>query len=476
MLTKSSITAAYPLAQLLAERNQVLFCAVESPLSILTRDTINGLAVFEGAGEGISNPSIDQQLLTTTSMPVDVNGSSLHDATMEETIQLLTKSVSFVLNHTRNTVLPLIKQVASETQSYMDARAEGALAPLDIVPYYFKGIWNSPVFQDLVARYENVPLTQVKLRGGAIECDCGDDVAQLLLTGAGSFDDEVRGFVREVGPDQVKKVWDALFGGQATSTDVILGARYDRFDTSAIAFLMARRMSMDVPKGINMGLGEWKEYVASIVQAAGVGCYLAYRTRDLDMRSNRLIISAPVGDEPRGSIIVVGDVYDRFLKEGGSPEALFGALYSNEPRTYTALLQQAEFHCKVWKRINSLNITNLSFERYRAMVEGLRLAVSKVINEMADDDLPAARAELQNRLNERLTHVKQKDMEDIYHVARKAVCRVIFPHTDAEKMLLAIDAAAEANPELDPREAALMATIEYISQWLASLIQVDKVS
>lgn len=476
MLTKSSVTAAYPLAQLLAQGNQLLFCNVESPLSILTRNTLNGLVVYEGAGEGVSNPPIEEQLITTTSMPTDLDGSSLHDATMDETIKLLTQSVSFVLNHTRNTVLPLIKQVAGDTQKYMDEVAEGSLAPLDVVPYYFKNIWNSPVFQDLVTRYDNIPFTHVQLRGGAIECDCGDDVSQLLLTGAGMFDEEVREFVKSVGADQVKKVWDVLFGGQATSTDVILGTRYDRFDMNAIAFLMARRMSMDVPKGINMGLPEWKEYVASIVQAAGIACTLAYRTRDTDMRTNRLIISAPVGDNPRGSIIVVGDVYDRFLKEGGSPEVLFGALYSNEPRTYSALLQQAEFHCKVWKRVNTLNRTNLSFERYRAMVEGLRLAVAKVINEMAEDDLPAPRKELHDRLNERLTHVKQKDMEDIYHVSRKAVCRVIFPHTDAEKMLLAIDAASEANPELDPREAALIATIEYISQWLASLIQVDKVS
>ena len=476
MLTKSSISAAYPLATLLTQQGSILFPSIESPLSLLTRRTIDGLAVFEAEGEGFVAPALDQQIETATSVASNIDGSSPHDEVMDESIKLLTKSVSFVLNHTRNVVLPMIKKAAIEMLADILESANGDLAPLDIVPYYFKPLWNSPVFQDLVNRYSGISTPVVKFRGGAIECDCGEDYAQLLLTGAGSFDDEVREFARDVGAERIKAVWDAIFGGQATSSDAVLGSRYDRFDTNAIAFLMARRMTMDVPAGVDMGLSEWKDYVASIVQAAGVACINAYRTRDLDMGSNRLIISAPVGDEPRGSVIVVGDVYDRFLKDGGSPEIIFGALYSNEPRTYSALLSQGEFHAKVWKRIYSLHRTNLSFERYRAMIEGLRLAVSKAITEMAEDELPATRAELQNRLNERLTHVKQKDMEDIYHVARKAICRVIFPHTDAEKMLLAIDAAAEANPDLDPREAALMATIEYVSQWLASLIQVDKVA
>lgn len=472
MLTKSSISAAYPLASLLAQGNFVLQPSVESPLSILTRRTIDGLAVFEA--EGMEAPSIDEQLLTTTAMPTDVNDISLHDEAMDESIKLLTQSVSFVLNHTRNVVLPTIKQVATETQAYMDEIAEGVLAPLDVVPYYFKPIWDSPVFQDLVARFANSSPAPIQLKGEAIECDCEGDWAKSLMTGAGMFDDEVREFVNQVGEERVKAVWDAFFGGRSTSTGDILGSRYDRFDLNAIAFLMARRLTMDVPKGVNMEITAWKNYIASIVEVAGANCAAVYRARDLDRKTNRLIISAPVGDEPRGSIIVVGDVYDRFLKEGGSPEILFGALYSNEPRTYSALLEKGEFHAKTWKRVYSLHRTNISFERYRAMVGGLRLAVSKAISSIPDDELPATRSELHARLDERLSHVKQKDMEDIYHVSRKAVCRVIYPHTDAEKMLLAIDAAAETNPELDPREAALLATIEYVSQWLASLIQADK--
>jgi len=58
-------------------------------------------------------------------------------------------------------------------------------------------------------------------------------------------------------------------------------------------------------------------------------------------------------------------LYDRFLKEGGSPEVLFGALYSNEPRTYSALLQQAEFHCK---RLYSYHVKDMRADGSMAAV------------------------------------------------------------------------------------------------------------
>ncbi|MNR56450.1 hypothetical protein D3C85_1770290 [compost metagenome] len=64
----------------------------------------------------------------------------------------------------------------------------------------------------------------------------------------------------------------------------------------------------------------------------------------------------------------------------------------------------------------------------------------------------------------------------LFTTCRKVICNVVFPHTDAFEILTMLDTAAKENPTLDIREAALLAMIEYIPNWVATLITADKVT
>ncbi|MNY64696.1 hypothetical protein D3C86_2018430 [compost metagenome] len=66
--------------------------------------------------------------------------------------------------------------------------------------------------------------------------------------------------------------------------------------------------------------------------------------------------------------------------------------------------------------------------------------------------------------------------ESLFITLRKVVCNVMFPHTDALEILTTLDTVAKEHPTLDIREAGLLAMIEYIPNWVATLISADKVS
>ena len=54
------------------------------------------------------------------------------------------------------------------------------------------------------------------------------------------------------------------------------------------------------------------------------------------------------------------------------------------------------------------------------------------------------------------------------------MCKVFFPHTQALRILSDIDAHAQNNPSLSPREAATLATIDLVCEWAASQIDVTR--
>lgn len=121
-----------------------------------------------------------------------------------------------------------------------------------------------------------------------------------------------------------------------------------------------------------------------------------------------------------------------------------------------------------WAQVQALYQGQVAIKRFDAMIAGTRKQITTEINDLSADQLPPGcdKGALHERLNERLGHAKMRDLDDLWHFARKAVCRVLFFHTEAESLLLAIDQESKNNPDVPVRELALFATIEIVARWL----------
>ena len=65
---------------------------------------------------------------------------------------------------------------------------------------------------------------------------------------------------------------------------------------------------------------------------------------------------------------------------------------------------------------------------------------------------------------------------NLYGEIRQLVCSVIYGHTDVLEILIAIDTASAANPNIPVREAAYLAVIEIAGIWVARLMKVGPVT
>lgn len=473
MLSQSSIEASWALAEKLAKMGITLRAVDDSPLGVLVNIS-SAEAYLYGQAQGVDHTPPDiVSLLMSGSTSKNSLGEVQHDNAMAEAVKMVSRTLEYNLDLARNKVNPLIQEVMTSTQAYMDQSGSSTLSPLNIVPFYLNPVWNSPVLHSLVERYQNLPVTDMPLRSMSIPMP--GNMTEAAMTGAGAFDDEVTAYIASLPPDMPAAVWNAAFSATPVAgLNSLLSINGNgQGDNALLMFLFSRRLfTSDAPEGVNMSAGEWSAYLSTITSQAGKAVCRFLEKRAMDNKYSNLIVTCPIGARPTGDIVVNGEVYDRFLKEGGSPEVIFGGI-SEQVRGYRELLDKRDYFCKAWGRIYSLLQSTATSERYNALKEGLALAVAKVINRMSDDESPVPKIVLHERLRERMKHVKQKDMENLYLVSRKAICRVIFPHTDAEKMLLAIDDATRAHPEMEVREAALLAAIDFLSAWITSLFKVE---
>ena len=472
MLTQDSLSAAFPLAQKLAEKGVVLTPVPNTPLETIVNASLVHIQAAQGSPAAMETLGDFQTALLEGSVYKDPNGLVAHDDVMAAAVAAASQAVVFNLDLARNKVNPIVQAVMAQAQGAMDQNAQAALAPLAIEPFYYQPIWNNALLGDMVARHQNTVICDTKLQ--SLNIPRPVSYLEAMATGATGFDAEIAEFCNTVGEDYVAGIWARTFGPQADFNllDVLRG-NYEKANAGLIVYLMARRYQEDVPEGVNMELSAWKAYISTIMAQGGRDVVRTLSKRERDMAMQTLVIDSPGPDSPKGLIRVNGDVYDNWIREGGTPEVLMGACFADGQRGYRALLEKSEYYNKTWTRNRALLETQLSFERFGALVNGLRAAMASQINAMPDDMLVTDRAILHERLRKHIGYVRQVDLECLWKVSRRLVCRVMFPHTDAEAVLIAIDKSSQEHPELDIREAALLATVDYVTAWVCKLFTVE---
>lgn len=472
MLSKTALHAAYPLAEKLASKGAVLVPRPNTPLETLVNTSMIHIRAAQASPAALEAMGDSREALLEGSTFKDPTGAYPHDEAMAAAVAAAKQAVLFNLDLARNKVNPIIQSVVEATQQAMDQGAQASLAPLVIEPFYYLPIWNAALLEDLVSRHAGVVPTDTKLQ--SLNIPRPASYVGAMATGAAGFDEEVNGFFNAVGEEYVAGVWESVFGPNATMNLMsVLRGNYEKANAGLIVYLFARRYQEEIPEGVNMDLYAWKAYISGIMAQAGRDVLRTLQKRRLDQRAMLLVIEAPLADNPNGIIKVNGDVYDSWIRDGGTPEVLIGAVFAGDERGYRALLDKAEYFAKTWQRNRSLLETQVSFQRYGNMVSGLRAALTQQINALPDDLVVVDRAIMHDALRKHIGYVQQADLECLWNVARRLVCRVMFPHTDVETVLRAIDKAAAEHPELEVREAALLATVDYVSTWVCKLFTVE---
>lgn len=468
MLSKSAVGAAWPLADKLAQQGFILAVDSQSPLHELTRLSLANAALEDAMGTPIAGQALADSLSeAVTPEPETAAELALteHQRAMDAVVDTVARAVQNNIHVARNVAVPLINKVHEATRAALAEFSASDHSPFFIETHVYAAIWNSPVLQDSVARYQTIPPMAVSLRNLGVPAPT--DWAEAVRTGAPSYDDEIYQFMQQLTSDQLTGLWNDLFNGGASTTTDVLGMGRGVHDRVLAAYLLIQRLRAEVPTGVNLDIETYRTYMDELAAEAGKAVSAAIQRRERDIKLSFLVYSSQ-SEQDGGKILVNGDVYPAWLNAGGKPEVLMAAVATGSDLGFNALLAAAPTLEAEWTRLYAAYVSAAQGKSLSVMVNAIRSAVGdEIVN--GDESIQAFDKEtLHARLAEALTSANVNSLQNLYVFCRQVVCYVFFAHMDVELILREIDALGESVPNITAEEAATFAVIAYMGRWLGT--------
>jgi hypothetical protein len=475
MLTQSAVNATYGTAQVLAERGVRLSAIPRTPLSQIVTASLQRVALESVLPEtGGSPPVFTDELMAGANEP-DAVGHNTHDEYMREAVEVIGNSINFNNQLARNTVNPMTERVVSKLDEALNVFTTSAGLPIAIVAWEDRALWMNGYTVELFSRYQDTVQEGIQYIGPAL----GEFRSEYLSTGLSTFDAEIAAYIAQLQSPayglSLDQIWARTFGaGPFNTNDALSGDRW-MIDAAIVVYLAAGYLQSNPPADANASVAVWDTMCNNLRAQAGRVVCRGLQKLERDRRLSMMIVSYPQSTMAGQQIIVDGPVFNRFIQEGGSPEVILGAFFTDRQMDYAQLMSDREGYLARWKTAQSTLLGSAEGERFRALMVALQSALTEEINALPDELMVASRATLHERLQQCLGSVRPNALESLWHTARHLICTVIFPHTDVENTLCEVDSQMQRHPELEPREAALNAAVESMAQWLSKLITVETV-
>jgi hypothetical protein len=480
MLNYNSLTAAIALADKLEKKGVQLKAITGTPLA-----TLISAGYLPNPDVGSMEMSAEERI-QFGSVSKNAQGVCEHDLVMDEVVEVLKRTVTWGLDLARNQVNPCVHTTVQFIEDYTASAMTLKNTAISVRADTYHSIWGSHYLQGMIERYNETAVKDIKM---AIAVPLPENMASptaLIETGITRFNTELTEFVATLPENYITSLYNKLFVTQDADYNPSLLSHLNHLyvepNQVLLIHLMALKLLEVVPEGIRASLNDYKEYVSDIIAQSGRALVRILERREAAAKRKVLINDwtqyreDDIGVTPI-VIRVNGDIYGTFLEAGGSPEVLFGAFLTDRNYNYDMLLERKDQYVKVWESQERVMNTNLRLQKANHYLTGLVRGVEQQIAALPDDLLVTERSIYVTSLHAYVKDMPNNWYEDcLFTTCRKVICNVMFPHTDALEILTMLDTAAKENPTLDLREAGLLAMIEYIPNWVATLITADRVN
>src|SRR5690606_19483371 len=344
------------------------------------------------------------------------------------------RAVNQAMSMARNMVVPDINRVLKTVQELTDGFVSTLLEPFVVVSEEQSPLFTDPLLLELVERFSETPARAVVARSlPAIDVET---VKTKIATGSQSFDDAVLAFLGDAGLMAVAEAFSGNMHLDNLRPEFHLGLH-----------LLAKAMVDDPLDGTPMGLTDYNFYLSQIVEQTG-RTVLQVIEQTMRRRKLGLLYTSPtVANQGFREIRVDNAVYVKMLKEGLSPEALFGNELLGRRYMATQLLEHKEELELTYAREMRLRQARHGVEAAQRTRDYVVSAITLMINEREEDMLPAPRSELHVRLHKFFSGMVERDFapENLAVICRNAVTHVFYAHTPARRILEIIDSVGKQN-------------------------------
>ena len=486
MLRSASLTSSVALATEVAINDKVVTAVPATPLFELVRATntaVTGMGGCNPSGidmlKEVENLASDLDYhASTVSMLVtsnDVNKITEHDALLDSFISELAVAARGHISFARNVANPVIAAYGDNLlenlrNTKIDSGTDFNVIQVGVPDYMFQGSFQDEVlsFGDKIA----------PMPGNVLYLDAlgYEEIVDTLSVGDTTVDAGIRAWLSTKDSDELVANFNDIFGGNGDSFSYKTIEQlplFEAIETFGLVFLTARKVFTKATLAKQGQTLDQVGILASDVRdwaAASLKRLLA--RLDLYDRTGLVIISK---DAIRKTVTVYNKNYQIWTKDR-SVETIFGTLLvGTDVTTLKQLDDNSVALDRAWKQHVTLSAADLrikKFETFKKLVKTTYLfqPIPLDVHEEEYVNLhPEFMAGIEKRLDEEVAKLTIRDMECVYDVALRVICRVRFYYTSAEEILSFMrDISEAADGKIEPREAGLIAAIKYVASYIGT--------
>lgn len=469
MLSLQALTSAGPLATSLDARNLVVSPIAGTPLAKLCEaSSSSDDHVWGDQGD---RKIMIEHVAESTNRPDPVLNGCAHDVEMKEIVSEVAEAVSRHLAYARTVVAPTVDDLVQRVAGSVEQVMRSDMSQLEVVVWRMPAPMYEPSFVESFQRAVDVKPDQTKA-GAHLPADADLSVVTgWMKGGSAALEDSVDAYIAALGSDTLLTIYKEMLTSQSSNADLwalfndpLLGLDY-----ATVGFLITRKLWDSPPEGVEVSLSAYEAEMVDLRNQCAIrlGYELARVERDEK-------VGILIRQYTRQSVEVNDSVYRKWIDEGGEHSVLFGNVLSDRPvLTLAEIVQKAAEFKSIWETYCVLQKTTVANKKFSAAKSIMATEFAAVLETTDQVELPLGeRPYVLERFNAALTATKEAEVQDLYSWTLRLLCDSRFYKTDAFRILDGINRVKAQSPDVDVKEAAAVATLEYIAYWVSTQFQV----
>ncbi len=489
MINQHSLLASEILAKTLADRKIAVVSKGDTYLANLT-----GLSDITKVIESDRDLSVNEKI-----------GLLYDNPLFDGALALLVKNVNYANNSilavAKNNVIPLVNFMADRYSSYIANAQSIAVLPLNVEVVAEDTFWDNDLFREAISTLPSDFTDAVKLSITFPKKD-RSELELMAKTGFARYDnllaESLTRYEASAKIDVYEDVWNSIFARDGQRNLSTVDAYYKGNEDVIqyhlpVLWAILRYLSNEsnIPSGIICSIIDYREFVSNALASINTMLNFYLGSYDKHVKAKRLVISFPstLVDGKRQQVIRVKQrLYDEFLKEGGSVDAILGAAISDRADTVTGLLEGKDAYEANWREHYALINSTVTSEIREIKRTGIKRALIEASQEYDKQQLaltnpdvnPATDpityryeyfADLPEDIREFIEALDEHKLSEINYISQQLICDLLFDDTDVYKILDLINEYGKKDPEASAKTALTLAITDYIVNW--SVDQLD---
>lgn len=310
-----------------------------------------------------------------------------------------------------------------------------------------------------------------------------EELVARLVQGGASFDKSIQEWVLTVPTDTLIQAWRSYFIGG--SSGAVVGQAYmtngdviRNLEIACLVLLWSNHLLANTPADYRvMSLGNLERNLRNLSRQAAAVIRVQGRQASSMLKSGDFVLGY---DRAAQTLRVVAGPYQDWLRSGGDVTVLLGMMVTGEVLYRTPAIDSAGARLRgEWRTYEAatiMNFENSKLDMLRSLAINWYVGSLSTLCQEEQDYLvrnPQHLNYVKDKGIQYLRTLKMVEFGDLPKVVLNLVAGIRLGFTAAYPILEGIHRVRQANSKLEVREAALVATMEYIADYLADQVTVE---